>query len=332
MKRKRQGGVTKSVAGSDTSRISADRMEQILLELENSRVRKSTSKNYLQIWRMFNKFIVRLDKKPDSWECRVALFCAYLIEKGNKSTTIKSYISAIKNILVAHIHYVWNDGILLLNTLTRACKLENDHLMQRILIKRGLLELILFELERMFPTSMYNEILYKAIFVMAYYGLMRLCEIASESGEHIVDHAVKARNVHVGVNKEKVLVLLYTSKTHGKDSSPQQIKISASPKYNKLTHFCPLKILREYMRLCGNFVNDNKNFFIFRHKLRISPENIRRTLSTAIKRIGLDASLYGFHSMRAGRVTDLIKFGYSIDFVKRVGRWKSNAVYRYIKC
>ena len=48
-----------------------------------------------------------------------------MIENGNKSSTIHSYVSAIKGILKAD-KYPWNDNLMLLDSLTKAGKLQND--------------------------------------------------------------------------------------------------------------------------------------------------------------------------------------------------------------
>ena len=199
-------------------------MEQIIFRLENCKNRRSTAKNYLQVWRNFNKFLLRLDAKPDSWERQTAMFCTFLIDQGSQSSTIKSYVSAIKSVLRSE-GYQWNDDLVLLNSLTRACHMINDQVYQRLPIKKGMLELLLFEVERMFSQSKYNEVLYKAIFLMAFYRLMRMSEIAAETGEFSMNHAVMAADVYVGMNKPKILVLLYSSKTHGSGSQPQEIKI-----------------------------------------------------------------------------------------------------------
>ena len=41
-------------------------------------------------------------------------------------------------------------------------------------------------------------------------------------------HVIKAKNVHLAENKEKLRLVLYSSKTHGKESHLQNIKIVAS--------------------------------------------------------------------------------------------------------
>ena len=71
-------------------------------------------------------------------------------------------------------------------------------------------------------------------------------------------------------------------------------------------------------------------FFVFRDGTPVSPINVRSTLRKVLRMIGLEAELYNTHSFHIGQATDLIKMGFSIEQVKLVGRWKSNAVYKYI--
>ena len=91
------------------------------------------------------------------------------------------------------------------------------------------------------------------------------------------------------------------------------------------------ELLKNYILLRGEINNDSENLFLFRYKVPIKPAVVRTTLKSAIKCIGMDEKLYDFHSLRVGRMSDLIKSGFSVDQVKRMGRWKSSAVYRYIK-
>ena len=285
--------------------------------------------------------MLKLDVKPVDWEERTALFCAYLVEKGNKSATIKSYVSAIKNILVTD-GYKWNDSLILMDSPTKACRLANDKIYLRFPIHIGLLEMLLFELERLFSMDWYLEVMYKALFSLAYYGMMRVGELAHNQNESISNHAVKACNVHIGLNKKKILLILYSSKTHDKSSRPQRIKIQAKGtcdssklrtcKNEMKRHFCPFQLLKNYMNIRGAYEVESEQLFVFKQKIPVAPRHIRKVLKTLISRVGLDASLYDVHSLRSGRTTDLIKAGYSVDEVKRMGRWKSNAVYKYIKC
>ena len=104
--------------------------------------------------------------------------------------------------------------------------------------------------------------MYKTVFILAYYGLLRIGEVSSGS------HPLKAKDVHVGQNKDKILLFLCTSKTHGKESYLQKIKIDAvQPVVKQLDgkrrYFCPFTLTRNYSVLHGEYDEDSKPFFIF---------------------------------------------------------------------
>ena len=100
--------------------------------------------------------------------------------------------------------YQWEEGKILLESLIKACKLENDTVKCRLPIQVGLLELLLFELQRVFANQPYLKSLYKAIFSIMYYGLMRICEVTVTSS----NHTVRAKDLHIGRNKDKILIVL----------------------------------------------------------------------------------------------------------------------------
>ena len=193
--------------------------------------------------------------------------------------------------------------------------------------------MILFELERIYKTQYYLECMYKCIFSLAYYGLLRIRELTCSP------HVIKASNVNIAMNKEKILIILFSLKTHASESLPQEIKITSNASSNTVNNkvkyrhrnFCPLKITRKYLSMRGNYDQPNEQFFIFRDKSPVYPNHVRKTLHLAITAIGLKCHLYDCHSFRGGQCSELIKLGYPIEVVKRLGRWRSNAVYRYIK-
>ena len=319
---------TKSTS-SQSSRISATAMQNILGRLKVNHNRKNTNENYFKIWRRFNSFVIRLDTKPPSWEDKVSLFIAHLIETCKlQSSTVKSYVSAIKCVLKDD-GYEWNDNKILLNALTRACRLKNDRLRTQLPIQCSLLEMLLFEIVRKYANQPYLQILFKAVFILSFYGLFRVGEVTTG------DHPIKAKDIHIAANKEKILVVLYTSKTHGVGNVPQKVKIVANNGQKKGNYrkrnFCPFKVMREYMIIRGSYKKDDEPLFIFADRTPIEPSHLRSVLKETLKAVGLNQANYGTRSFRAGRSVDLVRFGYSIDEVKRAGRWKSGAIYRYLK-
>ena len=277
--------------------------------------------------------MIRLDVKlNNSWEQKTALFVAYLSESGVQSSTVRSYISAIKNILKKD-GYCWNEKEILLSSLTKACKLKNDKIKTRLPIEIKLLEMLLFEVGRMYKIQPYMEILFKTLFLLMYYRMMRVGEVAESP------HTVKAANVHVGRNKEKILILLYSSKTHGKESGPQEIKIqstnnSQSTKNSKETvkqFFCPFQVARQYVRMRGPYIREDEPFFILSDRSALQAQMIREILRTLLENLNLRPELYDTHSLRAGRSRQMAKFGFSVKEIRKAGRWRSNAVYSYLK-
>ena len=159
-------------------------------------------------------------KSQNPWSKEQFLYCAYLVDTGLQSTTIRSYVSAIKSVL-RDDDYEWEEGQVLITTLTHVCKVMNDRVFLHRLITLNLLEVILFEVERVLPGQYFLVVLYRALFALAYNGLFRIGELS------VGNHPVQAHDVFITTNKRKMLLTLRTSKTHGENSRPQKIKIMA---------------------------------------------------------------------------------------------------------
>ena len=108
-----------------------------------------------------------------------------------------------------------------------------------------------------------------------------------------------------------MLFVLYSLKTHGKESRPQKIKIPANhesaegmKRANNL--FCPFKLAREYSNLRGDYLTDEENFFVFRDKSPVTQVQVRNVLKQMLKALNVDYTLYNFHSMRIGRATYML--------------------------
>ena len=300
-------------------------MQRILNDLKYQTVRSSTKSTYLSVWRKFNSFLIKLDRRPNTWEDRITLFGVYLITNGCQSSTLRSYYSAIKAILRSDDYEV-DDKKVLLASLVKSCKLRNDHVRTRLPIQSKLLEILLFEVQQMYHDQPYLDIMYKTILLLGYYRLLRIGELTT--GEH----PIKAVDVHVGQNKNKLLFTPRSSKTHSTGSRPQRIKITSNrdcdQKFTKF--FCPFRASHEYLAIRGNYKTDKDPFFVFRDNAPITPNHMHKVLRKALKVVDLDPSLYNCHSLRIGRACDMAKY-YSIDFIRISGRWQSNVVYSYIR-
>ena len=319
-------------------------MNSLLERLKTEGHQDSTKATYHGVWRKFNEFIIKLDRIPKSWEERTALYCTHLIcEVGLKSSTVKSYISGIKCVLKID-GYEWNDDQILFNVLTRSCKLKNDRVKTRLPIQKGFLDMLLFDIQRRYGGSQpYLEALYITAYSLLYYGLMRIGELTESI------HTIKAKDVHreKDGNLNKLLLVLYTSKTHGLDSIPQQIKIlgrnaieifqnSTTTSYKShrhlIGHFCPVEWAIKYIRYRPPIRHVNEQFLIFNDGTNLQAQHLRQLLRNIITNsFQLDGCLYDTHSFRIGRATDLFRAKIPVDQIKNLGRWKSNAVYKYLR-
>ena len=149
------------------------------------------------------------------------------MENNRQSATVKSYISAIKAILKEH-KIVVNPDECLISSMTLACRLKNDQIKTRLPIKKGMLRLVLEEIVKYYykRNQPYLAALYTTMMSTMYHGLLRISEVTKGT------HPILAKDVHIGSNKRKFLLILRTSKTHWKNSKPQMVKITAS-KQNK---------------------------------------------------------------------------------------------------
>ena len=243
---------------STSSKISTAAIEDIINDLKLHKYRDSTHRNYYGIWKTFNEFYIKLDRKPRAWEDRIVLFAAHLISENRKSTTIKSYVSAIKAVL-SQINIKVHEDTCLINSLTRACKLEKDRVSVRFPIRKPLLNIILKTTEHHFlgAGQVYLAHMYMALFSTAYYGLFRVGEITWSP------HNIKAIDVHIGENKNKILFILRSLKTHTLGDPPQMITISSSRRARLQHHYCPFNLLRKFLEVRRGYLNPSEPFFHF---------------------------------------------------------------------
>ena len=75
------------------------RLQLITDNLRRQKIRKESRKTYRYGWCNFNKFLINLDCRPDSWDEKVTLFAAQLIEEKRMGQTVRSYVSAVRTIL-----------------------------------------------------------------------------------------------------------------------------------------------------------------------------------------------------------------------------------------
>ena len=252
------------------------------------------------------------------------LYGTHLVEMGTQSSTIKSYFSAIKHVLRCD-GYEWSDDKAALSVTTKCCRIINDRVRVRLPVLRRLLDIMIYELRKQLMLQPYLLALYQALFLLAYYGVMRIGELATGN------HPILAKDIHVGRNKNKMMLVLHHSKMHGLESLPQKIKIEASSKMIHDAIFCPFKAVCDFLTIRGTYFQDHEPLFIFSNRAPVTLDQVHTCFKQLLTALDLDTTLYGFHSMRSGHATDMYKMGYSIVEIKQAGRWRLSTIYKYLK-
>ena len=121
----------------------------------------------------------------------------------------------------------------------------NDWVKARLQTSKNMLRLILDKLEMIYKDQPYLEYMFKAIFVTGYYGMVWVVELTESP------HCLRVADVHRVTNKNKLQLVLRSSKMHNVGDVPQLIKISsldqkAMKSVLDRDNYCPFNIIRLY--------------------------------------------------------------------------------------
>ena len=245
----------------------------------------------------------------------LATFISYLSCNGFASATIVSYTSAIG---YAHRMAGTHDptGSYLIQKLLAGVTRLSPSQDTRLPITGIVLNMLINTLPSAI-SNQYNATLLRAMFAVAYFGLMRTGEITSTSYARasvlLQDLSLTPSYATIAIRKFK----------HNTGNRPFDIVLPAQS-----SPICPVEALQDYLHLRGYasgplFVFPDgspipRNFFVSR---------LRQCLIYA----GLDPTLYKSHSFRIGGASHYAQLGYSDSQIRLLGRWKSDAFKRYIR-
>lgn len=309
---------------SDSS-ISTDWLEMAFERLKGGDLKPSTRNKYHQIHNNFNKFVGDLTRKPDNWEDKIHLYFTYLAETGKHENTLKSYLSAIKKVLTTEGESLKNLDNVALASIIKSCKYRNNEVIHRMPINYFMLLTLLDAADSFFDQQPYLATLYKAMFSAAYYGLLRVGEITKGP------HAVLAQDVIIGKNKKKIQLILRTSKTHGLGDPPQVIAFYCDCHETKAPQYCPYELMVQYNKLKEKYANCKEQYFVYQGHIPVQAAKFREVLKTLLRFANINADCFNTHSFRIAHANDLRRLGKDVSYIQQIGRWKSSAVWNYLK-
>ena len=278
---------------------------------------------YARAWRLFQQCLELLGEVPISVNSLplapniILFFIGYLSLRGFASASITTYVSAI-----GYVHKI---------------KSVHDptscHLVQKVLAaiskvspssdtRLPITLLILQQLVDALPTvvsNRYNMVMLQAMFVLAFFGLMRIGEFtgAANSKSQLSLDQVKIHLDHVAIK--------ITHFKHNTSFKPfdLMLPIQSNPA------ICPVRTLSLYLSLRKG---GKGPLFIFADGESVPRQFFTTRLQACINFIGLNSRLYKSHSFRIGAASMYASLGMSDSQLRILGRWKSDAFKRYIRC
>ncbi len=284
----------------------------------------NTHKTYAAGWNKFCQFLEQgpvLDG-PVSADV-IQRFIAWLSLHMFAPSTITTYVSAVG---FYHKLQGWADPTndFLVSKLLEGCKrlrpLSDTRLPMSISI--------LLQVTQSLPavcTSTFESCLFKAVFVCAFFGFMRVGELAADSRHRVQPSVLTVADVQFCKTGNGGHFLF--SFKHAKNNQcgpPQVIRLVQSDN----AAICPVLALREFLSVRPAIAGP---LFCHFDCTPLTRFQFNAVLQKSLKFAELPGERIRAHSFRIGAASSAVSRGVPMDQVRRMGRWRSNAVATYIR-
>ena len=247
---------------------------------------------------------------------QAAIYVSYLHKEGYAPSSIVSYTSALGYIHRLRGYTDPTTAVLVQKLIAGAIKVTPPappRLPITLVILHRLLQAVDSHIKHY-----YHRSLLKAMFLISFYGLMRMGEVTmSKHG------LVPLQMNQLQISQDKVIISITQFKYNSK-LTPVDIIF---PRHQD-PQWCPVVHLSTYLLLRGF-----KPGPIFSYP-SLAP--IQRTfysykLNLLLKSIGCDVSRYQSHSFRIGGASYFAELGYTDSQIRLLGRWETNSFIKYIR-
>ena len=253
---------------------------------------------------------------------QVAAYIAYLSLEGLAVSTISSRLSGI-----AFLHKIngWDDPTdnFLVKKLKEGCKRQDKVEDSRCPITRAILSRLV-QVLGVICYNNYEAVMFKAAFLLAFFGFLRVGEFAQTShGEGFRALAVS----DIELRREPPEAML----VHIRFSKTDQVgrgEFICIPK-NAHSDLCPVLAMDQYLSIRPE--STDGPLFIHLQGKPLTAAQFSTLLKKTVRSIGLNPSNFSAHSFRIGAATTAAAEGIPFEQIKVMGRWRSQCVVRYIR-
>lgn len=260
---------------------------------------------------------------PQLWPAtadHIILFISHCFEVGYSPSTISTYIAGISFICKLN-NWVDQTDLFLIKKLLEGCRRSRKRIDTRAPINPTMLREICLALPALCYTR-YETSLFKAVYLLAYFGLFRVSELVFTS--HLQPHrAVQDGDISFTKDATAVIITLKQSKTN-QAGPPVVLRIPCEQD----SELCPVRSLKEYVKVRPNCQG---NFFCHSNGTPLTRSQFSGLLSKCIHSQSLNRGRFLTHSFRIGRATQLAAQGVDSAAIMKLGRWKSQVFRTYVR-
>ena len=289
----------------------------------------NSQSTYASGWRAFNRFRQQSLSSPLHVPASVNEICqfvAWLSLKGMSPSTISTYMSS-----VSYVHKLsgWDDPTkeFVVSKLVEGARRLRPGNDARLPISLPLLQILISALP-IVCSSQFEAVLFKAVFLSAYFGFMRVSEFAVLSKSPPFDAVLSFQDVTFSqsINSSQsgsVVIQLRKSKNNQR-GLPQSIRLVQS-QGNPL---CPVSALLLFSSVRPRIAGP---FFCHFDGSPLTQYQFHAVLRKVLVHLGLEGTRITSHSFRIGAASSASHLGVALDDVQSLGRWRSNAFLSYIR-
>lgn len=290
-------------------------------QLLSASVAVNTASTYRNAVSSFNQFRSQYGL-PASFPSRadhIVLFISFCFEKGLSPATIKTYISGLS---FYHKLNNWFDPaeLFVVKKLLEGCHRSGKRVDNRAPVTPQMLQVICTAL-RSFCYNEYETIMFRAAYLVAYFGLLRVSELVHSSWQQN-GRALQFQDVTFN-QTNAVTITIRESKTC-QAGHPMHLRIPCE----RDPSLCPVCSLKQYVT-----VRSNTSGYLFKHQ---NNKPLTRSQFSAVLAKCIASSIYRgrnirSHSFRIGRASELACKGVPEEAIMKLGRWRSSAYRTYIR-
>ena len=261
-------------------------------------------------------------------ESTLCQYVAYLANEAVSQASIKSYLSALRQLQIAHsMHDPRVGDMCRLQQVLRGIKSIQAQKGAQPRVRLPITPHILCGIRRVLETDAraFNNIMLWAACTLCFFGFLRSGEATISSGTKFDAGAhltVEDLSVDVPANPTSIRVVIKASKT---DPFRKGVAIVIGRTDNPI---CPVTAMMAYLAVRG--MNQGP-LFRCQDGSPLTRDSFVQRVKQTLKKAGFDSSQYAGHSFRIGAATTAAACGIQDSLIKTLGRWESSAYLAYVK-